>query len=133
MKFFEYIFLFTLGAIGYGAIETSWRGYTHWTMLLTGGVCFLLVYIIANHSAFPFWQMCIASMAVITAIEFVVGLIVNVTLGWNVWDYSDMRYHLMGQICPMFSFFWLLLSVPGIAFSRLLRKFIFLPSYKKAQ
>ncbi len=25
-------------------VEILWRGYTHWTMTLTGGVCFLVLY-----------------------------------------------------------------------------------------
>ena len=40
--------IFLLGALGYGAVETLWRGGTHWTMLLTGGVCFLLIYLNAT-------------------------------------------------------------------------------------
>ena len=30
--------LFFLGGIGYAGLEILWRGYTHWTMALTGGV-----------------------------------------------------------------------------------------------
>ena len=30
--------VFALGAAGYAALELLWRGRTHWTMALTGGV-----------------------------------------------------------------------------------------------
>ena len=35
--------VFSLGGLGYGGIEILWRGATHWSMLLTGGVCLLLL------------------------------------------------------------------------------------------
>ena len=33
--------LFSIGAVGYGLIEIIWRGYTHWSMLGAGGICFM--------------------------------------------------------------------------------------------
>ena len=36
--------LLALGGAGYGAIELLWRGFTHWTMVLTGGFCFSILY-----------------------------------------------------------------------------------------
>ena len=58
----------------------------------------------------------------ITAVEFETGLLVNLTLGWGVWDYSDMPLNLMGQICPAFTLAWLALSVPGTELCTLLRR-----------
>ena len=46
-KFKEYAAVCTVGSVGYSAIEVLWRGFTHWTMALTGGVGFLLLLIIA--------------------------------------------------------------------------------------
>ena len=37
----EKIVLFSIGAMGYGLIEILWRGYTHWSMLTAGGICFM--------------------------------------------------------------------------------------------
>ena len=39
MVFLEFLSIYVFGAIGYGALETLWRGYTHWTMIVTGGFC----------------------------------------------------------------------------------------------
>ena len=62
----------------------------------------------------------------VTSVEFVVGCIVNLKLGWNVWDYSSQALDLMGQICPLFSLFWLLLSLPLILLAKLMKKYVFL-------
>lgn len=35
--------LFLLGGSGYLAIELAWRGTSHWTMFLAGGVCLCLL------------------------------------------------------------------------------------------
>lgn len=34
------IFLFVVGGLLYAVIEILWRGYTHWTMAILGGMCF---------------------------------------------------------------------------------------------
>ena len=36
--------LFCLGALGYGCIELAARGYTHWTMVVLGGLCLAGLY-----------------------------------------------------------------------------------------
>jgi hypothetical protein len=38
--------IFIIGGILYGLIEIIFRGYTHWSMVITGGLCFLIFYII---------------------------------------------------------------------------------------
>ena len=41
-NFKKYSLFFTIGAIGYAAIEIIWRGFTHWSMMIAGGLCFVL-------------------------------------------------------------------------------------------
>ena len=60
-----------------------------------------------------------------TAVEFVAGVIVNITMHLEVWDYSALPLNLMGQICLPFTAIWLALSFPAILVSRLMRHFIF--------
>ena len=43
MKVLEYGGVFTAGGLGYGGLELLWRGRTHWSMLLCGGVCAVLI------------------------------------------------------------------------------------------
>ena len=120
----EYCAVYALGALGYGGLELLFRGYTHWSMLLTGGLCLLLLYLIAVRSNWSRPKQWIAGAAIFTTLEFLVGIIVNLQLGWQVWDYSDMRFNLMGQICPLFSVMWLLLSVPGLLICRRLHSLL---------
>ena len=45
---------FAIGSVLYGTIEILWRGYTHWTMLLAGGICLALFYVFnLNHFYLP--------------------------------------------------------------------------------
>ena len=109
----EQLLIFFIGAAGYGAIELIWRGYTHWTMLITGGVCFLLLYNIfmLMENTSPVIKAVIGSIT-ITLIEFVAGMIINVQFGLGVWDYSDLPFNLYGQICLPYSVLWFALSFP---------------------
>lgn len=106
--------IFLLGSAIYGSIELLSRGWTHWSMLLAGGICISMMYRIANHTHFPIWQKWILSAAVITTVEFLCGVLFNLHLQWHIWDYSSKAYNLLGQICPAYSFMWLCISVPGV-------------------
>lgn len=121
LLFLEFVCVFFSGAVGYGCLETLWRGHTHWTMLALGGICACVIYIISTRMHDRLWKKWLMCAMSITALEFAVGCAVNLRLGWHVWDYSDMPGNFMGQICPLFSFFWLLLSIPCVHLSRLLR------------
>lgn len=116
----EYLLIYTLGGLLYGAIELLWRGWTHWTMLLCGGLCFLLMYLIGTLEL-PLVKKCILCAAAITTVEFFTGCLVNLRLGWGVWDYSAMRGNILGQVCPQFLLLWLGLSLPGLGLCKLLR------------
>lgn len=108
--------LYTIGSFGYGVTEILFRGYTHWSMCVTGGICFLMLYRIQlKFSDFAMWKRCLLGAMSITAAELWVGCIVNLYLGWNVWDYSQRMFNLAGQICPLFSFLWFLISFPVMA------------------
>ena len=104
---------FLFGGIGYGLIELIWRGRTHWSMVLTGGICMLAICAVNECFAGKhlLLRACICAAA-ITLAEFCVGLAVNLALGLGVWDYSGMFGNVLGQICPLYSFLWFLLSIP---------------------
>ena len=70
---------------------------------------------------------------VVTVLEFITGLVVNVWLGLNVWDYSDMPLNILGQICLPFSIAWIALSAIAIVLDDYLRYWLFKeekPRYK---
>ena len=37
----KYLFLFDVGGLLYILIELAWRGWSHWTMFILGGICFI--------------------------------------------------------------------------------------------
>lgn len=109
----KYIIIFGLGAFIYGAIEVIVRGYTHWTMALTGGAVMALFMLINRSRNVNILLRCLLGALVITSLEFAVGAVVNLGLGWDVWDYSEKPFNIMGQICPLFTLGWFALSLPG--------------------
>ena len=109
----KYIIIFGLGAFIYGAIEVIVRGYTHWPMALTGGAVMALFMLINRSRDVNILLRCLLGAFVITSLEFAVGAVVNLGLGWDVWDYSEKPFNIMGQICPLFTLGWFALSLPG--------------------
>lgn len=111
--------VFSLGGLGYGAIEILWRGATHWSMLLTGGVCLMLLEKLDNrHQNEWLCLRCIRGSIVITGVELVVGLVVNRLLGMQVWDYSAQWGNFAGQICPLYTIYWYFLCYPAYGLLR---------------
>lgn len=54
----------------------------------------------------PLWLQAAACAALVTAVELVAGLVLNVWLRLGIWDYSHLPLNLWGQICPQFSLVW---------------------------
>lgn len=131
MRPLETASVFFTGALGYWALELLWRGHTHWTMPLTGGVCLIMIYIIANFTSEALWKKWVMCACCVTTAEFLVGIVVNLRLGWAVWDYSSMPMNLYGQICPLFTMFWALLAIPCVFLCNILRYFVFIPLYRR--
>ena len=106
--------VFSLGGLGYGGIEILWRGATHWSMLLTGGVCLLLLeQLDRRYQQEWLFLRCIRGAMVITGVELAVGLVVNRLLGLAVWDYSAQWGNFVGQICPLYTIYWYFLCYPA--------------------
>ena len=123
-KVLDRALVFGTGASFYSLLETLWRGHTHWSMGVTGGLVLLTVYTAERRTRSPLWRRCLHAAGIITAYEFAVGCVVNLRLGWQVWDYSAMPFNLLGQICPQFLLLWLALSLPGLGLCTLLRRFL---------
>ena len=119
----ENLLIIFIGAAGYGAIEILWRGFTHWTMELVGGICFFLLYKISySMKNTSLMIRSAAGAAVITTLELISGVVINIFLGMNVWDYSGMRFNFHGQICAFYSLMWFFLSMGGVMISDMIRK-----------
>ncbi len=121
----EYAIVYTIGGVGYTIIEILWRGYTHWTMAMTGGMCLTLIYMNeAFHNHAPLWKRCLVGSLIISLSELAVGFVVNILLGWKVWDYSNQLFNLFGQVCVLYSALWYLLCIPAAGLCTFLRKWL---------
>ena len=119
----KYLFLLTVGGFLYVLIELLWRGWSHWTMFALGGLCFVYLGLINEVLRWdtPLWQQALIGASGITALEFVTGCVVNLWLGWGVWDYSGLPGNIIGQICPQYMVLWLPVSLVGIILDDWLR------------
>jgi uncharacterized membrane protein len=116
----KYLILFLIGGFVYGAMEVAFKGGdTHISMFMLGGLCFLLIGMLSR-KIHVLLRMT-AGAGIITALEFICGLIVNVWLGFAVWDYSELPLNIMGQICLWFTVVWFFLSFVGIALDKVLK------------
>ena len=107
---------FFMGSCVYPAMELMYRGYTHISMSLAGGVslCAIGRICCGPLKNRPLWLRCLTGGTLITGVEFFTGLIVNRRLHLKVWDYSHRRFSVLGQICPGATLLWTILSLPAI-------------------
>ena len=131
----KHLILGTIGGLIYVLLELIWRGYSHWTMFLLGGTCFVLLGLINEILDWdtPLTLQMLIGCAVITVLEFITGCVVNLWLGWNVWDYSDLKFNILGQISLFSSIGWYFISLVGITLDDWLRYRLFgekKPHYK---
>ena len=125
-----------IGGTSYYLIEILWRGYSHIGMFILGGLCFILIgsisrYYSTSKRSFLIYQG--ISCLVITILELVFGLVLNIVLKLDVWDYSNLKFNFLGQICLKYSIFWFFLSLPAIVFYDYIRYWLFReekPDYK---
>ncbi len=124
-KTLKIAFIFNAGGLVYAGVELLFRGRTHWSMLVAGGICAVLLYLIAVKSREPLWEKWIMGGVVITTVEFLAGIIVNIILGWHVWSYAHSWANLFGQICLLYTLLWMLISIPGIWLLQFVERSIF--------
>lgn len=129
------LFLFLTGGGIYILMEIFYRGFSHWSMFVLGGICFLCLGYINRLLSWetPLLLQMLIGAVIITILELITGLIVNVGFGWQVWDYSQKPLNFYGQISLLSSIGWYFLSVIGIALDDYLRYWIFSeekPRYK---
>ena len=126
-QYLKELFLAVTGSLLYIILELVWRGHSHWTMFVLGGLCFALIGIINELIPWcmPLWKQALIGTVIITGLEFLTGCIVNLWLGWNVWDYSDMPLNLLGQICVPYILLWVPVSLIAIMLDDWLRYWMF--------
>jgi len=114
--------LFLTGSCAYPTLEMLWRGRTHYSMAIAGGVCLTLIGRVCCGSLrhHRLSVRCLAGSGIITGVELCTGLIVNEWLGFGVWDYSDVPLNILGQVCLPYSLLWCALTLPAMALCELL-------------
>ena len=111
----KYVFLLCIGGFVYCMLEHIFRGRSHWSMFFVGGIAFIICGLLNEVFEWEMpllFQMTVCCI-IITALELVSGIVLNLWLGLDVWDYSQIPGNLLGQICPGFAALWFLLG--GIA------------------
>lgn len=123
---FKNLILFSIGGVIYILTELLWRGYTHFSMFFLGGLCFWLVGLMNEKKSkkIPFVTQMLLGAVIITFFEFAFGYVLNIKLGLNVWNYADMPFNIMGQICLPYTALWFVLSGVCILFDDWLRRYI---------
>lgn len=110
------LFLFLFGGIVYYGIEIVWRGHSHISMMVLGGLCFIIIGLINELFSYEMkfeYQVIIGDL-VVTFLELIAGFILNIQMGLNIWDYSNVPLNVCGQICVPYMFLWLFLVALAI-------------------
>ena len=126
--FLKIAFLFCVGSLLGWCLEVVFRRFAHKKWINPGflvgqclplyGFSLVTLYLLAqiDLSAFitnPHWEKValFAVMAIcITFVEYIAGLVFIKGMNIKLWDYSDRWGNIQGIICPLFTFFWWLLS-----------------------
>ena len=135
------ILIYVMGSM-YMTIEGLWRGWTNISMLFVGGLCAFLIDTLNEYPSFrnkKMWIQCLFGTIITLVIELLSGLVLNVWLGYHIWDYSMDFGNILGQICPLYGLFWFWLMPLCIFTGDFLRYYIFgeekpnslLDNYKK--
>ena len=106
--------LWTWGGAVYFLLEVAYKTATghperiSWTMLVLAIILCIPVERCGAELPWkcPLWLQALACAALVTAVELVAGLALNVWLCLDVWDYSNIPMNLFGQICPQFAVVW---------------------------
>lgn len=119
----KYAFLFWFGGSFYVTLEVFYRARSHFSMFILAGVVFILVGLLNEIWS---WEFSILKQIAIgtfmaTVLEFFTGVLVNIILGWNVWDYSNLKWNLCSQIAPQFVLLWIPLVFLAIVVDDVIR------------
>lgn len=126
-RLLEYSFLWVTGGTFYYMIEKLFRGFSHWSMFVLGGVCMMFFAFQGRAVKWtePLWKQVIKCTIFVTAGEFITGILVNKWFELDVWDYSNQPFQLFGQICLPFAVLFSGLCALGIVASGYLLYWIF--------
>ena len=113
------LILFCMGGAAYVGLEWLWRGWSHSSMFLAGGSCFLLLgKLNRQRPRLPLLLRGLVGAGIITTVELLAGLLFN--RDYRVWDYRHLPLNYHGQICLPFFLLWVPLSLAAMGLYALL-------------
>lgn len=113
MNFWKNAILFCIGGWAYAVIEILFRGWTHVSMFVLGGLCFLLIGGLGRQKPRPSLAVqLLFGVMICTSGELLFGLLFN--RDHRIWDYRGMPGNLGGQICPQFVVLWIPLTLAAV-------------------
>ena len=122
---------FLMGTFYY-VLEGIWRipqgGYANISMLTVGGACGLLIGSINQIPKFynlKIIYQALIGTAITVIIELISGIILNIKLGLHIWDYSDLPFTILDQVCLPFTILWFLLMPLAIWLEDIIRYILF--------
>lgn len=118
-RYYKAPLFFSLGGLGYVGLELLWRGWSHYSMFLAGGSCFLLLGKLEKKPLSRGTKLA-AGAGIITAVELAAGLLFN--RDYQVWDYRDLPLNFLGQICAPFTALWIPVGGGAMALHRKLEE-----------
>lgn len=98
---------FLIGAVGYPLLELAWRGRTHPSMALAGGLSAAMIHHIGQ-TRLSLLNKALLCGAGITGIEAACGLIWN--RRYQVWDYRNTPLNWRGQVSLPYTLVWSFLA-----------------------
>lgn len=131
----KYLILGIIGGFTYVLIELLYRGHSHWSMFLVSAFAFISIGLINEFIRWDMelWKQMLIGSGIVTILEFVSGYVLNIKLDWHIWDYSNVPFNILGQICLPFSIVWFFISLIAIVADDYLRYWLFdeeKPHYK---
>lgn len=123
--------MLTWAGYTYVVIELLFRQKSDITMMFCASICVLPMIFLNNIFTYEmdFLIQCFVAAVFSTIVELCFGLIFNAD--HHIWDYSLLKFNYKGQICLLFFFVWMGLSVPIIIFADWMEYSIFNISSEK--
>lgn len=117
----KYLFLGWFGGSFYVSLEVFWRERSHWTMFVLAACLFIILGLLNEIWSWSLLTQCLVGAMIATTLEFIAGCVLNLWLGWDIWDYSNVFGNVLGQICLPFSLLWVALSALAIVLDDVIR------------
>ncbi len=72
-KIGEYLFFWAAGGALYYSFEVLFRGFSHWSMFVLGGICFVFFFVQGKSLNWqdPLWRQVLRCMVFVTSMEFI--------------------------------------------------------------